>query len=396
MAQAGDWRALGEYSLPVEANDGIYAFQDGTLHLSVDAGDSWDLASTEGLPAGGWWVEGATRDGRLLAFTPEEVFRQSADGGFESLGIVGGGDEWLEGLVDTEQGLIAITGAETGAPYWYAAQAYRYDAQVWEATGGGFIYSTPPEVSSLGGDDLFASFYVEPGIPSFSFSRDGGASWDRSSSFPLEYRFARIVLASGHVMAGYSGLALTEDAGVSWTIVGDPPPGIAVDAGHALLALARTRDPSQVLVSHSADQGMTWELMATVPVPEMGTASILDARVIGEDLFVTFPASGNSTYLYRSPVWLYTSAEPDAGIESTLAAFPNPTDDRAEISFSLTSVGKARLAVYDVLGREVTVLYDGPAASEVRVQTPNLPAGVYVAVLRTGERVETQRFTVVR
>ena len=79
-----------------------------------------------------------------------------------------------------------------------------------------------------------------------------------------------------------------------------------------------------------------------------------------------------------------------------LSASPNPAQGRTTVAFSLASAGAARLALYDVLGREIAVLHEGPAAVEMAVQTPDLAAGVYVAVLRTASGMETQRFTVVR
>ena len=94
-----------------------------------------------------------------------------------------------------------------------------------------------------------------------------------------------------------------------------------------------------------------------------------------------------------------TSAEPVAPLQPVrLAAFPNPAARHASFRFVAEVAGEARLAVYDVLGREVAVLLDGPAAGVVerRLEAP-LPAGVYVARLVTaGGREESVRFTVVR
>ena len=66
---------------------------------------------------------------------------------------------------------------------------------------------------------------------------------------------------------------------------------------------------------------------------------------------------------------------------------PNPFRVQTAISFALDEEGTARVAVYDVLGREVDVLYDGPAAATERTVTLDagtLAAGVYIVRLESG------------
>jgi hypothetical protein len=63
-----------------------------------------------------------------------------------------------------------------------------------------------------------------------------------------------------------------------------------------------------------------------------------------------------------------------------------------------------RLAVYDVLGREVAVLYEGGlAAGTARLSLPVLPSGTYLVRVSgswgasgTGNTVVTRRVSVVR
>ncbi|MEP0547887.1 MAG: PA domain-containing protein [Rhodothermales bacterium] len=81
------------------------------------------------------------------------------------------------------------------------------------------------------------------------------------------------------------------------------------------------------------------------------------------------------------------------------AAYPNPSADRTTIPFTLPTAQRVRLAVYDVLGREVAVLVDGarPAGEQaVTFDASALLSGVYVARLEAGTVQLTQRVTVVR
>jgi hypothetical protein len=81
------------------------------------------------------------------------------------------------------------------------------------------------------------------------------------------------------------------------------------------------------------------------------------------------------------------------------AAYPNPFADRATLRYALPEATHVRLIVYDVLGREIAVLVDGPVAAgahEAAFDARSLPAGVYVVRLTAGARAHTQRLTLVR
>jgi hypothetical protein len=61
--------------------------------------------------------------------------------------------------------------------------------------------------------------------------------------------------------------------------------------------------------------------------------------------------------------------------------YPNPTTSHATVRLDLPTAQAARVAVFDVLGRRVAVLHDGPlgaGAHRLRLDASALPAGVYV------------------
>ena len=69
------------------------------------------------------------------------------------------------------------------------------------------------------------------------------------------------------------------------------------------------------------------------------------------------------------------------------------------MAFELPRDGAVRLAVYDLLGREVAVLAEGvrPAgAHTARVEAGPLASGVYLVRLDTEGQALTHRMTVVR
>lgn len=95
-----------------------------------------------------------------------------------------------------------------------------------------------------------------------------------------------------------------------------------------------------------------------------------------------------------------STEERDAPFATALAQnFPNPFNPSTVIGFQLSVAGRARLSVYDLLGREVAVLVDDvmPAGEHsVTFDASNLASGVYVYRLIVGAEVHTKRMTLVK
>jgi hypothetical protein len=81
------------------------------------------------------------------------------------------------------------------------------------------------------------------------------------------------------------------------------------------------------------------------------------------------------------------------------AVWPNPFRDRVHVRYALPVPGRVRLAVYDVLGREVAVLTDRPHAAgahEATLEAAPLAAGVYLVVLEAEGARATRKVTLLR
>jgi len=82
-----------------------------------------------------------------------------------------------------------------------------------------------------------------------------------------------------------------------------------------------------------------------------------------------------------------------------LPAFPNPFNSATTVSFTLLHRARARLAVYDVLGREVRVLADEDYASgehRFTFDASGLPSGIYFAHVQSGEFTATQKLLLLK
>ena len=79
--------------------------------------------------------------------------------------------------------------------------------------------------------------------------------------------------------------------------------------------------------------------------------------------------------------------------------YPNPFNPETVIRFNVHSARWVRLAVYDLLGREVAVLADGvvqPGSHEIRWDASALASGAYIYRLSAGEEIVTRRMMLVR
>jgi hypothetical protein len=78
---------------------------------------------------------------------------------------------------------------------------------------------------------------------------------------------------------------------------------------------------------------------------------------------------------------------------------PNPTEGSATVRYDVPRAADVTVAVYDLLGRRVAVLAEGPVAAGrhlLRLDGARLAVGTYVVRMRAGAFVQARRVTVVR
>ncbi len=97
------------------------------------------------------------------------------------------------------------------------------------------------------------------------------------------------------------------------------------------------------------------------------------------------------------------AGEPEGDIPTArtvaLTAAPNPFNPRVTLSFALPAAGHATLVVFDLAGRRVARLADGPFAAGPHAiiwEAGGLASGVYLAQLRTAWGTTTTRVMLVR
>ena len=79
--------------------------------------------------------------------------------------------------------------------------------------------------------------------------------------------------------------------------------------------------------------------------------------------------------------------------------YPNPFNPSTEIRFTLPQAQRVTLVVYDLLGRVVARLLDGPLEAgqqRVRFNASGLASGMYLYRLQAGTFVETRRMVLLK
>ena len=334
------WFNSGQTSLASADLIGVgavaFAFDFGTVELLA-----------EGEAAAGFAVSGTVRDettGAPLAGAVVAVARTDAPGRVHFATTDAAGAYRLSGLAAGTY-VVLFTEADH-APQFYP------DVASWTTA------TQVPVSGNVGGLDalmggLNRPVANRPGAPFLGAARPGGGEIDGvvrdAAGAPLG---GALVVARGSGGAAQA-FALTDAVG-RFTLAGLGDGFVTVDVDRARYAPAST---------------------ATGPAA-------------AGQLFVRLDASAATA----------GEGTPDARL-GALSVFPNPARGRATVAFALAAPGDARVAVVDVLGREVAVAASGAFAAgahTVAVDTSRLPAGMYVVRLAAGGRVVSQTFTVVR
>jgi hypothetical protein len=174
-----------------------------------------------------------------------------------------------------------------------------------------------------------------------------------------------------------------------------------------------------VFSGHDHDYERTWSINGVVYIVSGGGGAPL--RAVGDSLWTAYSDSVyhfcrisiddrtlqmhaispdgqafDSLRIDKPPAGLAESVSP-VSREPGLRAFPVPFSDLLTIDLMLTEEGEAELILFDQTGRLVDALYPGlmQAGSHTLVWSPGsgnqLPAGIYMLVLRSGEGICSTR-----
>ncbi len=265
---------------------------------------------------------------------------------------------------------------------------------------------------------------VVPGGPIVEYAPDFsviGNAIDESVGFSRSFEVSpdgNRIFWAGYDLGGVIEYARIDEFS-SFDSVGVVIPGVASESmtfnpatGYLWVAAGSPNDRPNTLEGFNTNWLMqTWyafdinDLVPnTVPEPKgsltwSNDEAIYEGFVDGRPRGLAFSPDGNTAYVAQfsqiaPSVQVFTRAEgvalPVDRLDEVPTKFalkqnyPNPFNPSTKIEFALTQPGHARLAVYDVLGREVAVLVDEPLTAGTYTKTfdaRNLPSGMYLYTL---------------
>jgi glycosidase len=166
-----------------------------------------------------------------------------------------------------------------------------------------------------------------------------------------------------------------------------------------IYAFVREKDEDKVFVAlNLSPQQRSVTLSGTSFVDTYRNVFTGETVALEEQAILTLPAWG---YVVYDGNEMNTSVD-EASLPGALTLsrnYPNPFNASTTISYSLAAPSEVRLAVFDLLGREIRTLATGtkPAGRhEISFTLPDLPSGVYLYRLQVGNQRETKRLILLR
>jgi photosystem II stability/assembly factor-like uncharacterized protein len=396
--------AQGTFPAKTSSGDLIVGTENGGVFRSYNHGTMWRQSSTGlGYPS----VPSLTGSrSYLFAATPVGVFR-SADNG----------RTWTQ--VDT--GFVpfktyALT--QDVDHHIYAAAYYLFrtndDGASWSTTSpGNAIYVTLTANRTI----LVIDYYLDGSPTPMDFytrlrrSTDDGTTW--TTVLDDHYQIWGSVFAVRDSLIFWRNMRSTDDGKTWQSVIGVDSSFFTVvsDSSGLLIAGGKTG------ILHSTDGGSSWKQVASLGAPlrtlALGGGSSLFAGTEGRGIFASTDQgrtwTEKNTGLADSTILsmilapdgrlvigtkkggVYRSADPVTSVHvfdhsPTLVSYileqnyPNPFNPSTTITFELPMASVVRLSVYDILGREVSVLVDerrDAGVHEVKFDGSRLASGVY-------------------
>ncbi len=175
-----------------------------------------------------------------------------------------------------------------------------------------------------------------------------------------------------------------------WTLATDSLRGMTYRACLDIDGLSSTPVPEQLLVVHRESMASPWRPLDS----ELDNGRLCAGGLTAwGDLGVGGDGSVNPVVVEEGPE--------DGRISGIVlrAPYPNPAPASVRIPYALPAAAHVRVGVYDLLGREVARLVDGPRTAgkhESVLDGTLLPTGVYLVRLVVGGERQTRRVALVR
>jgi photosystem II stability/assembly factor-like uncharacterized protein len=284
-----------------------------------------------------------------------------------------------------------------------------------------------------------SNLFVGAGGGKVYCSSDSGTQWSpRQTGIPGMYDVHVMSSCGSRVFAGTSagGVLCSTDAGLSWSQVdahlgSEEVWAMCVHGATVMFLGAYGRGPDMG-IHRSTDAGTTWQKVnngltdSTVHALETCGSSVFAGTSGGlflsgnegatwgtydtgmtDKRIYALAAGGGNLYVgtYSGIVWRRTfspsavTASSAPGLFLLEQNYPNPFNPSTMIKYELPKSAVVRLSVYDLLGREVSILANEKREAgvyEVKFDALNLSSGVYFYRITAGTFVQTRKMLLLR
>jgi len=322
-------------------------------------------------------------------------------------------------LIDNEDNIHAVF---TTPNYYSFEGLITYTSRIWhwDQNSGTYTLIADGTQGYLGQPETFGltadrpSIYQDPdtGILWVIFRRTSNAI-DNPDSTDIANGYAcGDIYVTASPPGEYNGLLWAEPINLTntkWLQDADMTPGDAQSEIDPSIAL--TSDGDYLNFMYVVD---TWPDRATDT--EATNCPVVYQKVMKQDIIDSFtawlpnyPMHIDSTGYWEDPndyAWngfITTSVDEGTTLQPNQFEleqnYPNPFNPSTQIAFTLKSSGKVKLAVYDVLGREVATLVNrGMSAGHhsVNFLADDLPSGVYFYKLTSGSATQVRKMVLMK
>ena len=226
-------------------------------------------------------------------------------------------------------------------------------------------------------------------------STDDGANWGLITNGLGDTTVYCVTVSGGTLFAGTrTGAYRSTNDGTLWSSAGLAGYGVyalAFSGGNMFAGTITTGE-----VFFSTDNGANWTA-ASVGLP---LRSIFSLTVANGYLFAGTSQGG----IWRRPISeMVTAVEPAVRMApsevSLVKIYPNPFNPSTMIRYSIPERAFVTVSIYDVLGRQISVLVNGESeigSKEIRFDGTGLASGVYLVRLTAGKSTVSQKIVLAK
>ena len=367
------------------------------VFLSTDNGSTWTQTAFDGSSI----FALAARGTNLYCGIDDSVFL-SIDTGRTWSPLNGGFSSFSE-----SRAIMALAAGELNVFAGINGQAYHDSSGVFVSTDNGTSWTSiltvmyyPLSALAVSDTRVFVGYAGGQGTGGVHISTDNGESWTLSS-LPDAIASAFAFSGTNIFMGTYRGVFLSTDNGSSWI---EADSGLT-DNDVQALTVSGTNLFAGTLggVFLSTNNGTSWtEVNEGLPRASGDTTRYATIQCIassGQHLY-----AGTGKGVWRRP--LAEMIHP-VGLKLAVVPFqfglnqnyPNPFNPSTTIEYDLPAASQVKLSVYDILGREVSLLVNekkNAGVHEVKFDGGGLSSGVYLYKIQAGDFVQTRKSLLVR